>query len=263
MAIGIYTYFRWLDDTLDEPSQLTQTQKLEILDRQRRLITGEIFQQRTNMEIFYMSLPWSAVRDPHSQLTMQMIGIIDSFVNDVRHQGCLPRTKKEIADHYIKTLFHSFSTMNIVLNGNVPQQSEGLMTFLKAWSEIASLKDLEKDLQVYMLQVGFEKNEAEQITEIPTPAERRVEAIRIYDRQRFYAEKYKALAELINSSMSLKDLNFPFWQTALSLLYMQRAYLKTWFTVRYPKNEILSKMKREGLKVKVKRLIQQDKKSYI
>jgi hypothetical protein len=203
-----------------------------------------------------VSLPWSSVGEDNIDLLKTKVStVLQTVQDDNNHKGSIPRTYSELREYNINTFLTCIQILNIILNGKDLKAGAGFEEQINNGMNIVSLRDFLEDLEYEMLQVGFNKDEAEIITGLPTSAERRMEALHVYDKNRFQKEKGRNLRSSNERIYEFLELDIPWWQKALSIIYMLRAQVKAYLTVNYPNQEKIGAIKRQGLKTKTKRLI--------
>lgn len=258
LAVGIYTYLRWVDNSVDlSPAVLNQERGL-FLQRQINLLTGDTPENPHPIELMFVDLPWKSVgKDNTGLLKKKVSTVLQTIQDDNNHKGCLPRTYSELRQYNIDTFLTCIQILNIILNGKDLIASGNFMELVNTGMNIISLRDFLEDLEYEMLQVGFSEDEAEIINGLPTSAERRMEALHVYDKYRFQKEKGRNLRSSSEKKYEFLELDIPWWQKALSIIYMLRAQVKAYLTVNYPEQNQIGDIKRQGLNAKTKRLIRE------
>ncbi len=257
LAVGTYSYFRWIDDIVDQ-GLYSDEEKMRFLDRQKDVITGEFNDGLSSKEAEYQDLPWQAIGEKKDELTAHALTLIETITDDLLHSGAKPRTFDEIKKYNTDIFIASIGAINLILNGKSLKVDDKFKEFLNSWYTVGTLKDFQEDLDLFSLKVGFSEEETETINEFPTPEERRMEALRIYDRSHFYTERNNNTSNMMNGAKEFFLQDMPWWQKDLSYLYIYRAGLKSIVTVQYPANEVINRYKHEALMARAKRIISQN-----
>lgn len=258
LALGIYTYLRWVDNSVDLSPAAHKLEKDLFLQRQINLLNAGTPENPHPIESMFVDLPWETVgKDNTGLLKKKVSTILQTIQDDNEHKGSIPRTYSELKEYNINTFLSCIQILNIILNGKDLIASGNFMELVNNGMNIISLRDFLEDLEYEMLQVGFNEDEAKIISSLPTSAERRMEALHVYDKYRFQKEKGRNLRGSSERLYDFLELDIPWWQKALSIIYMLRAQVKAYLTVNYPDQNQVGAIKRQGLTAKTKRLIRE------
>ncbi len=208
--VGMFSYFRWVDDEADERVDLTKSQKLEFIDREMKLADGQPPQNPLRMEIVFENLPWHAV--PQQEARGQVKILLSSIADDVSHQGYLVRSEQEITDYNRRTILPVVTGLFLSLNGKSPELSDPLLELLDAYIRIGSLEGLGDDLRQGVLKLPLKSKETG-VTSVE-------EVLAEYDRQKFNETKWSNLFKILRNIGSFAYLNIPAWQKAACIIYM-------------------------------------------
>ncbi|MCL4375118.1 hypothetical protein M1523_04645 [Patescibacteria group bacterium] len=209
-VVGMFSYFRWVDDEADERIDLTKTQKLAFLNRQMRLADGFSPKDPLPMEQFFQNLPWYAV--PQQEIREQVKVLLSSIVDDVNCQGYVVRSDREITDYNLRTVVPVVTGLFLALNGRSPEPNSSLFELLDAYIRLGSLEGLGDDLKlgVVKLPLTSKKTGVSNIDEVLTE----------YNKNRFNHDKWLNLLKILRAVGAFRSLNIPAWQKIACMSYI-------------------------------------------
>jgi len=166
--IRLFSYFRWVDDRIDERDDLTKEQKLNFIKRQMDLIQGDPPINLLPMEKVFDQLSWNSV--PAKEIRYNSQILLASISQDAFYQGFKSRTDKEINEYNLQTAVPVINILFLALNGKLPGINHALMQLLDAYITIGSLEGLGDDLShgIVKLPIQTKNHEETTIEEVMT-----------------------------------------------------------------------------------------------
>jgi len=214
-VVGLFAYLRWVDDTVDEGEKLTRVQKLEFLDQQMRLTTGFTPDDVLPMEGVFCELPWKCV--PEKEVRHRINIILGSVVDDVNHQGFMPRTDREIRHYNWRTVWPVFDGLFLIINGKPMRENSSFMRLLDAYMRMGSLEGLGDDLQQRVLKLPVAKTTDYKAAE---------DVLDLWNKKWFDDQKWDSLKTMASNIGAILDLDIPTWQKLVFVAYVGEVLLK-------------------------------------
>lgn len=221
MAIGVYQYFRKVDDLVDE-GDISREEKLGYLDRE----IGQIKNWQENE--WEETSVWKRLRcsglpkkkEIYFQAFLELNAIRDDVVG-----GGRAKSDREARHYNWRTLLPCLEGLALILNGRGIRPTAKFMKLLDSWNSIGSLIDLEEDAGRGMYQLPLQRTEIEEFNRLND--EERDKFYRGVIGRRF-GDIVKGVFEgLVLNQGSFLKLDLPLWQRYLSFGYMIRADMKT------------------------------------
>lgn len=208
--IRLFSYFRWVDDQVDERDDLTKEQKLDFIERQMSVVQGNLPINPLPMEKVFDQLPWDSV--PAKEIRHNSQILLASISQDAFYQGFKARTDKEITEYNLQTVVPVINMLFLALNGKTPGVNHTLMQLLSAYITIGSLEGLGDDLShsIVKLPIQTENNRNTTIGEVLTK----------YDQKKFNKIKWRQLVTIVRNIHSFAQLDIPIWQKAACMSYI-------------------------------------------
>ena len=209
--VGLYAYLRWVDDYVDENENLTKKQKTNFLEREMGLVAGFTPESLTPMESVLNDLPWAKV--PEKLVRHRINIILGSMMDDVEHQGLIPRTEREIRHYNWRTMWPAADGMSLALNGKPMKLNKGTMNFLDSYMRIGSLEGLGDDLNQGVLKLSVPDLPAEFVSTAKEIEEK-------LDEKEFDRQKWTNLGIIARNIGAFVRLDVPAWQKLAATAYV-------------------------------------------
>lgn len=208
--VGMFAYFRWVDDEVDERTDLTQQQKLKFIEREMILADGYLPPDSLPMEEIFDQLPWHIVPEGETRAIVKTL--LGSIADDAVHQNWLVRSDEEISQYSLQMAGSVVNGLFLVLNGKTPEINPSLETLLDAYIRVGSLEGLGEDLRQGVIKVPLESKRAGKSTI--------EEVLTEYDEKKFNKMKRDNLYQILRNVGSFIHLNIPVWQKAVCMSYI-------------------------------------------
>ena len=229
-VVGFYTYARWVDNLVDE-SDLSKEQKLTFLKRQIDLLDGVSPEEPEPLEQKLLSLPWNAV--PQEEIRRQAKIMMHALIDDVNHQGFIPRTEREVRHNNWRAILPCFEGISLAINGRPLRVSSDFAFLVDNFNQVAALQDLEENLDIGLINLPLPGDFVDHIGNL-TEEERKVVVRGLFHRRRFQNEKADVFRKLGKYSPSVLTLDMPLWQKLIFFAYIWEVIVKRSITASYP-----------------------------
>lgn len=229
-VVGFYTYARCVDNLVDE-SSLPREQKLIFLKRQIDLLGGVLPEEPKPLEQRLLGLPWNAV--PQEEIKKQAKIMMHALIDDVNHQGFIPRTEREIRHNNWRVILPCFEGISLAINGKPLRVNSNFAVLLDNFNRAAALRDLEEDLDIGLINLPLPRDFADCISKL-TEEERKIVVRDLFHKRRFQNEKADVFRKLGNYSPSIFSLDMPLWQRLIFFTYVWESLVKRSITTSYP-----------------------------
>ena len=208
--VGLYAYLRWVDDYVDEGENLSKKQKLTFLERQMGLVAGFVPENSMPMESVLNDLPWTKV--PEKLVRHRINIILGSIMDDVEHQGLVPRTEREIRHYNLRTMWPVVDGLFLVLNGKSMKPNRSTMDFLDSYMKIGSLEGLGDDLKQGVLKLSVPDLPIKSISTAKEVEEK-------FDEKWFDRQKWTNLRNMARNIGTFVGLDIPACQKLAAIAY--------------------------------------------
>lgn len=234
-AVRWYSYFRWLDDQIDE-SPITTQEKLDLLSRQHQVIENQLNESLHPCEEFVAHHGTNGMTPENAQLLRAQGHImVASIEDDCRHLGLVPRTEREMRHYNWRTLLTPIRALSLILNNQDFVPTRQTMELINAWNSLGGLIDLEEDIHNGALQLTLTQEQQQEISTLPSLPERQAYAKQTITPEVFQEKKLHAVSTLWTHAISFMDTNLPWWQRSAATVYlMTRCSIKGLTQARYP-----------------------------
>lgn len=229
-VVGFYGYARWVDNLVDE-SDLSRQQKLTFLKRQIGLLDGVLPEEPEPLEQRLLSLPWNAV--PQGEIKKQAKIMMHALIDDVNHQGFIPRTEREVRHNNWRAILPCFEGISLAINGRSLRVKSDFAFLVDNFNRVGALQDLEEDLTFGLINLSLPRDFVDRISKL-TEEERKVVVKGLFHQKRFQIEKADAFRKLGKYSPSVFSLDMPFWQRLIFFAYVWEVIVKRSITASYP-----------------------------
>ena len=232
VVVGYFSYFRWVDDVVDE-SSLTSQEKLGFLERQFNIVRGTYPNKRYPMEDVLINI--SNQQFPYaSDLQTKTNEVLASFIDDVQHSTYLPRRKQELRLYNSRSLLMCLEAVGILINEKPIKTTKQFAELSNSWNNVGTLLHLKEDLSQGLIRVFLSDEECEVIEAFPDPQDRKGKFISIVNKDRFIKDRNRCASTITENIPSIFNLDIPVWQKIIGAAYMCKVAFKTRVLMKYP-----------------------------
>lgn len=217
-AIDLYTYFRWVDDVIDE-SSTTKQEAFGFIDRQINLANRMQVENLNPIERLFQDGHWDRV--PEKDVRLQSTILLNSLREDINQRGLVPWKPWELRHNNLRILFPCMEGLNLVINGKYLNAPKEFAEMLHHWNSLGNILDLEEDLQRGVCKVGFSLQEFSRVEKASQVSGRKAIIQEIYDPiRRKYVEDFHR-SRLRELSSSFFRTLMPAWQRFICYAYLR------------------------------------------
>lgn len=232
IVIGYFSYFRWVDNIVDEGKIPTQ-EKFAFLQRQFKITVGIIPDDLYPMEQVLIDLPVGGLPIAPA-LREKTKEVLASLQDDSEHLNYVPRRPHELADYNRKSLLVCLEAVGLIINEKPIRTTRGFTALANAWNTVGALRHFQEEIEQGLVRINLDDSECQAIEAIPDIKERKKQVMQIVNRDRFNKERNNCAEALTKNLPSIFELDIPLWQKIIAVAYISKVILKTKYFLKYP-----------------------------